>query len=226
MNNNEIQILGIQFLELGTIISDTLMGLVALIFFRKLKKHTKYKYNKFFSFFFLFFGISSLIAAWTHGLFLYFDIYLHIIAWILSGISFYFLQLASASLVINAKFKLKYLIFIKVQLLLYLIFLFLFPSFLIVKINFAIALLVSIIPVFFMDYLKNNQKYNLFVIFGILLAIIPGLFHKLDFKFAYIFNMNDLSHFVLIICTYFLYLGLKYRFFEQKELSKETKVVV
>lgn len=37
MNNNEIQILGIQFLELGTIISDTLMGLVALIFFRKLK---------------------------------------------------------------------------------------------------------------------------------------------------------------------------------------------
>ncbi|MCK9255969.1 MAG: hypothetical protein M0P36_09310, partial [Bacteroidales bacterium] len=96
------------------------------------------------------------------------DIYLHIIAWILSGISFYFLQLASASLVINAKFKLKYLIFIKVQLLLYLIFLFLFPSFLIVKINFAIALLVSIIPVFFMDYLKNNQKYNLFVIFGIL----------------------------------------------------------
>jgi len=32
MNNNEIQILGIQFLELGTIISDTLMGLVALIF--------------------------------------------------------------------------------------------------------------------------------------------------------------------------------------------------
>lgn len=54
MNNNEIQILGIQFLELGTIISDTLMGLVALIFFRKLKKHTKYKYNKFFSFFFYF----------------------------------------------------------------------------------------------------------------------------------------------------------------------------
>lgn len=221
---NEFRLFGIDFLELGTIISDSLMGLTCLFFFKVLKNEDNIKHSKFLRFFFLFLGISSLVAAWAHGLFLYFDIYLHLFAWVLSGLAFYFLQLGTAVLILNDRFKNMYLNFIKIELLIYTILLFFFPSFVVVKINFAVSLLLIIFPIYFFDYLRTNERFNLFVLAGILLAILPGLFHKTDFTFGYILNMNDLSHFVLILCIYFLYLGLKIRFFEKKEI-KVTDVI-
>lgn len=59
---------------------------------------------------------------------------------------------------------------------------------------------------------------------GIFLAILPSLYHTKEFSFGYIFNMNDLSHFFLILCIFFVFLGLKERFFKEKEES-ENKLV-
>lgn len=209
-----IVLLGVELQEPGTIISDLIMGIFCFIFFAKLLNRKEFNDQKYFSQFFLFLGLSSIIAAFAHGLYQYFGLYLHKVSWILSGLSIYFLQLGSSVLFKNEKFKTRYLFFIKTQLLLYIVLLFFFDGFLIVKLNFVLGLLCILTPVYLIDMLKNKLKHNMFIVIGVLLAIIPSVFHRVEFNFLYIFNMNDLSHFFLIICIFFVFLGLNERFYK------------
>lgn len=210
----EIQLWGLKILEPGTVLSDFLMGLACLIFFLKLIQMDNYKTNKFFGFFFLFLSASSFVAGAAHGLFYYFGSYLHIVSWILSGFAIYFIQLGTAVLFENEKFKNRYIRFIRMQLLIYSILLFVVSGFVVVKINFVIAMIGIITPVYLIDLVKKGYRSNLFIMIGIFLAILPSLYHRKEFTFGYIFNMNDLSHFFLILCIFFVFLGVKDRFFK------------
>jgi hypothetical protein len=191
-----------------------IMGSFCIIFFAKLLIRKKFNQQRHFSYFFLFLGISSIVAAFAHGVFFYFGIYLHKISWIISGFALYFLQLGSTNLFNNLKFKSKFLILIKSQLALYIILLFFFDGFLIVKLNFVLSLIIILTPIYLVDMIKNNYKHNLYIFLGVFLAIIPSVYHRTKFNFLYIFNMNDLSHFFLILCIFFLFLGLKERFYK------------
>lgn len=222
----EIQLFGLKILEPGTILSDLLMGLACLIFSIKLNRLDDCKKNRFISYFFLFLGFSSFVAGAAHGLFYYFGIYLHTISWILSGLAIYFLQIGTTVLFDNEKFKSWYIVFIRTQLLVYLILLFAISGFIVVKINFVISMIGVITPVYLVDMAKRGYRNNLFIITGVFLAILPSLYHRTEFTFGYIFNMNDLSHFFLILCIFFVFLGVKDRFFrvfENLEENEEAK---
>ncbi|PLX09551.1 MAG: hypothetical protein C0596_03210 [Marinilabiliales bacterium] len=216
---NELSLFGIVIKEPGTIISDLIMGTFCIVLFAKLLIRKEFHNQKYFSQFFLFLGFSSIVAAFAHGLFHYFGIYLHKVSWILSGFALYFLQLGSSSMFNNPKFKSKFIIYIKFQLLTYLVLLMFTEGFLIVKINYALTLIGVLAPIFTVDMIKNNFKHNLYILIGIFLAIIPSIFHRTPLNFLYIFNMNDLSHFFLILCIFFLFLGVKERFYELPNLK-------
>jgi len=212
---------GVNLQEPGTIISDLIMGTFCFIFFVKLLNRKEFDDQKYFSQFFLFLGLSSIVAAFAHGLYQYFGLYLHKVSWILSGISIYFLQLGSSILFKNEKFKSRYIFFIKTQLIVYIVLLFFTKGFLIVKLNFVLGLLCILTPVYLIDMLKNKFKHNLFILIGVLLAIIPSVFHRVEFNFLYIFNMNDLSHFFLILCIFFVFLGVNDRFYKKSGIIFE-----
>lgn len=217
----DIELLGVRLQEPGTIVSDLLMGLACIIFFFKLVSQKEDKQQKHLTLFFLFLGFSSFFAAFAHGLFSYFGIYLHIISWLFSGLSIYYLQLGTSTILTKPKFKFAYIILIKTQFLAYLILIFTMPSFTIVKLNFVISLIGIITPIYLVDYFRNKFRFNLYIIGGIFIAILPSLYHKANFNFGYIFNMNDLSHFVLILCIFFLFLGLRERFFSLDDIFPE-----
>lgn len=191
----EIQLWGLKLLEPGTILSDFLMGSACLIFFFKLIRMENFKKNIHFSFFFIFLSISSFFAGAAHGLFYYFGTSLHLISWIFSGFAIYFLQLGTSVLFTNEKFKKRYILFIRMQLVTYSILLFLVSGFVVVKVNFVIAMIGIITPAYLIDLVRKGYRNNLYIITGIFLAILPSLYHTKEFTFGYIFNMNDLSHF-------------------------------
>lgn len=211
---SEINLWGLVILEPGTIISDILMGLACIFFFFRLLALDEIKKNRFFPRFFLFLGFSSFVAALAHGLFNYFGVYLHSLSWILSGLAIYFLQLGTAILFENEHFKQRFLLFIKMQFLIYMVLIFVVSDFIVLKLNFVISMIGIISPVYFVDYVKKGYRNNLYIVTGVFLAILPSLYHRSEFNFGYIFNMNDLSHFFLILCIYFVFLGVKDRFFE------------
>ncbi len=217
----DIQLFGVRLQEPGTIVSDLLMGLACIVFFFKLVSQKEDKQQKHLTFFFLFLGFSSFLAAFAHGLFSYFGIYLHIVSWFFSGLSLYYLQLGTTKLLTNPKFKVAYSIFIKTQFLAYLILIFTVSSFEIVKFNFVISLIGIITPIYLVDYFRNKFRFNFYIIGGVFIAILPSLYHKVNFNFGYIFNMNDLSHFVLILCIFFLFIGLRERFFSFDDIFQE-----
>ncbi|MDD4150810.1 MAG: hypothetical protein PHE33_12365 [Bacteroidales bacterium] len=218
----ELNLWGIVIREPGTIISDFIMGFFCILFFVKLLINRDLKHQKYFSHFFLFLGASSFIAALAHGLYLYSGVYLHKISWILSGFATYFLELGSSTLFENEKFKSRFVVFIKIQLAIYILFLFFYDGFIIVKLNFVLSMIGILTPIYFVDMMRNQIKHNLYIFLGIFLAIFPSVFHKVDFNFLYIFNMNDLSHFFLILCIFFVFLGLKERFFNPDGLTSKT----
>ncbi len=219
MNFCQLNLFGILIQEPGTIISDLIMGAFCLIFFSKLLIRKEYDQQKHFSLFFLFLGISAFVAAFAHGFYYYFGIYLHKLSWIFSGFAIYFLQYGSANLFINKTFKIRFLYFIKSQLVIYIILLFICQGFLIVKLNFTLSLIGILTPVYLVDMIKNNLKHNLYIILGVFLAILPSIYHRTEFNFLYIFNMNDLSHFFLVLCLFFLFLGLKQRFYLNSKIN-------
>lgn len=209
----DIYLWGLRLQEPGSIISDILLGMACIIFFYKLTNQKEHKQQKFIALFFLYLGISSFFAAFAHGFFYYFKIYLHIVSWFFSGLSIFYLQLGSANLFLKKKFKAAYLLFIKTQFFIYLVLIFTYSGFEIVKLNFVISMLGIITPIFLIDYFRNKYSFNFYVILGIFMAIIPSLYHKVNYEFGYIFNMNDLSHIFLILCIFFVFLGVQNRFY-------------
>ena len=214
----EINLWGLVIREPGTIISDFIMGFFCIAFFVKLLTNSDFKQEEYFAQFFLLLGLSSFVAAFAHGLHYYFGIYLHKISWLLAGFATYFLELGSTLLFNNEKFKSKFIIFIKLQLTIYILLLFFYEGFIIVKINFVVSLIGILTPIYIVDMVKNQVKHNLYLFFGIFLAIFPSIFHNTEFNFLYIFNMNDLSHFFLILCLFFVFLGLNARFFKSEDV--------
>ncbi len=218
----EINLWGLIIREPGTIISDFIMGFFCIVFCVKLLTNRDLKEQKYFAQFFLFLGLSSFVAAFAHGLYYYFGIYLHKISWLLAGFATYFLELGSTLLFQNEKFKSKFIGFIKIQLAIYIVFLLLYENFSIVKINFVVSLIGILTPIYIVDMVKNQLKHNLYIFLGIFLAILPSIFHSAEFSFLYIFNMNDLSHFFLILCIFFVFLGINERFFKTQDLTPKN----
>ncbi|MDR2009283.1 MAG: hypothetical protein LBQ22_02225 [Bacteroidales bacterium] len=210
---NHIEIWGILINEPGSFISDLIMGIACLFFYFRLLSKSVNKQHKQLSYFFLFFALTSIIGAFAHGFNYIFGMSLHILSWSCSGFAVYFLLAGSSGLITNQWLKNAYNIFNIFQLSLLILLILIHPSFAIAKISMAFSLAGIILPLYIVDTIKNSYLTNLYIFFAIAIACIPAIFHTIEFEFGYIFNMNDLSHFTLILVFYFVYLGLEKRFF-------------
>jgi len=209
MEKDFIEIFGLKLLEPSTFISDLLMAFACFYFYSIIKKVASTKNHFHIAYFFLFIGFSSFVGAFAHCLFLYTGYTLHYVAWILTGISAFFIELGISSYVGNDKKRSILVLFIKIKLLIFFIITSIFMNFMLVKVNSAIGMFGIVFPILLFLLIKFEKKNNIYVLLGILLAILPAVLHKAKFEVAGLFNMNDLSHYFLIFCLFLLYYGLK-----------------
>ena len=209
MEKQFFEIFNIKLLEPGTFISDLLMAFACYYFYYSTRKIATTKYHNQLSYFFLFMGFSSFAGAFAHSLFFYTGKTLHYVSWVLTGISVFFIELGVSSHIVNDKPRSVFVILIKAKLLIYFIVSSIFMDFLYVKINTAVGMLGLVFPIILYQIIKFDKKGFIYILLGILLAIMPALLHRTKFQIAWIFNMNDLSHFFLIFCMFLVYLGLK-----------------
>jgi hypothetical protein len=210
---NYVEVLGILINEPGTFFSDLVMGLACLLIYFRLLSKAVNRQQKNLSCFFLMFGISSIIAAFAHGFNYIFGMSLHVISWSCAGFAVYFILAGSSSLITSIYLRNVYNIFNIFQLSLLILLIIISPSFTIAKISFAFSLAGILLPLYIVDTIKNSYYTNFYIFAAIALASIPAMFHTVEFEFGYIFNMNDLSHFVLVAVFYFVGFGLEKRFF-------------
>ena len=198
-----------KLLDLGTFISDIIISICSFIFYLKIIKISSYeKLYLYYRYFFLFMSISTLIAAFAHLLFFYFGKELHLIAWFFTALSTYFFDRA---VLINWNIKITKQImwnFINIQLLIFVVLILLFKKFDIVAINTVISVGLFACPILFMMYFKQNQKGNLLILFGIHITILPALIFKSNFVFLDILTAKDISHLVIVVSLFFIYLGI------------------
>jgi hypothetical protein len=210
----EVEVLGLAISELGTFVSDLIMGLACLLFYSNLKSGAENQQQRFLSLFFLFFAVSSIVAAFAHGLYLHLGKTLHVLSWSFGALAVYSILMGSVSLIKNQSVKQFYKWFNFGQLILLIVLLMIVPEFYLVKISYAFSLIGILLPLYIIDSIRNKFKANRYIYLGIAIACFPALFHTVQLEFGYIFNMNDLSHFMLVICFYFVNVGLQRRFFQ------------
>jgi len=220
MEKQIVRIFSLEIMEPGTFISDIIMAVACFFFFRNLKKVSVTKFHKHLSHYFLFMALSSFVGAFAHGFYLYTGKFLHFITWMLTGIAIYFIEYGVST---NLKKQERFINFSKIQLVVYVLLTTYFLDFTVVKINTALGLLGIVVPILIVRILKFDEKYYIYSILGISLAIVPALMHQVKFAFGGIFNMNDLSHFVLILCQFLLFKGFRNSVTNGKFLFAEAK---
>jgi len=151
-------------------------------------------------------SLSSISGAFAHSLVLYTGIVLHLVTWVLTGLAILFIEFGLATKVHNPA---RFAQFAKVQFIVYLLLVFYFLNFNVAKINMVLGLLIIIVPILMVRIFKENEKYYITTVIGIVTALIPAIFHRVMFSFGRIFNMNDLCHFVLIFIQLLIFTGLR-----------------
>lgn len=221
MDNQIVRFLELKILEPGSFISNLTLATACYFFFLSLKRVSTTRFHKYLSYYFLLMAFSSLIGAFAHSLYLYTGKTLHLITWILTGLAIFYIEYGLSS---KLKHPEKLLNFSKIQLVLFIILVTFFLDFLVTKINITIGLIGIAVPLLLIRVFKHKEKYYLISILGVFSAIIPALFHRIDFTFAAIFNMNDLSHFILIISQFLLFYGLRLGITSKQEVYSEAQI--
>jgi len=212
MKETGIDLLQIHLMEPTTVITNLITGGLCLYFFKKLTQQpVQFSLGSNWKFFFFYMGIASIIGAFTHGFKSYFgnDDYYYI--WLfmnLSGIpcSYFLLQanIELSKLTDNLKQILKKLsIVLTAALTLLVIGL---NDFLLIKINAGFVILLTLY-----NHLKRYNEGHQgsgFILAGFLLSTLSIVVHTTQFSLSDWFNFKDISHVIMSISLYIIFLGV------------------
>ncbi|MEN8121671.1 MAG: hypothetical protein ABFS35_15070 [Bacteroidota bacterium] len=214
MIESTMHIFGLELMEPGNFITDIFMAVATYAFYLKLKND---KSNNHFSYFFLFMALSSFIGGFGHLLYGYLGKPFQVFGWIFSALSIYFIELAALKELRSESLRKRLNVVINLQFVLFLISAIAFQNFMVVTINTIIGLMGLVIPILGIQALQKNRNRNILIISGILLSGIPAFLYRLSLNFGGL-NGKELSHLILIICFYIIFLGVN------KETEKEKLV--
>lgn len=206
MDAHVIELFNLKISEIGSFISNVVLALACFLYYRSLKRVSSTKYHRYLSLYFLFMSLSSVSGAFAHSLVLYTGMVLHLITWVLTGLAILFIEYGLSTMVQQSE---RFVRFANLQFIAYIILVFYFLNFNVAKINMVLGLLVVTVPVLMIRVFRDNEKYYITTVIGIITALIPAIFHRVIFSFARIFNMNDLCHFALIFIQFLIFSGLR-----------------
>lgn len=209
MIETSITIGGFTIYEPTTVLTDLIITILCFHFLYKLKNNLP-SVNKW-KMFFLFFGLSTLVGAFSHALFKehsgagYKSFWLSM--QVLNLLAVFSAQLATYhSVLLENKHNKVWLYSYYTQLILFTVAVFVFHNFLVVVLDNAIGL----IPVLIL-HLKNRKQAEGYkgIANGILISFLTGIVHGTKLTFHAYFNFNDIAHVLIMISLYYIYSGVK-----------------
>ncbi len=219
MEENFIYLFGLKLLQPGAFITDQLIAIATFIFYFRLKKHPQ---TSNYAYFFLFMSITSFVGGFGHLLFEYTGRPLQMFGWLFNAFSIYFIEKAAIKELAQSKWKEFFSVAVFVQMVLYLISVFVFRNFIVVTINTVIGMLGLVVPVLTIQSFKKEGGNFFLIVLGILLSGVPALLHKAPVSVS-IFSTKELSHFILILCFYLIFIGIN-RVFINKPTLKSSEL--
>lgn len=196
-----------------TTLTDLLTAIVCFYAFLQFKKYKNKKSNSFinYQYYFLFFSISMLSAAWIgHGLQAYLGFDWKKIGWVMSSIGFISIEFGSIkelnSILKPSIIKLFKIVFITqfvilVSLMVY------YQNFKIPQLNSTITFILFVLPLQIYAYIKTKNKAHLMVIGTIAFALLPGLVYNNQLSFGKWFNYHDISHVLMAVFMLLMFRG-------------------
>lgn len=220
MTDTTIYIYNFPIHEPVTVLTDYMITFLCFMFFFRLKNENKIVSIKYWKCFFLFFGVSTLVGGCSHALFTIHEGFAYKSFWIamqvLSGFAVFSAQQATYNTVLqNAKnrelWKGSYIL----QLIIFLAGVFIFQNFLVVVLDNAIGL-IPVMILHFMD--SKNSRQNKLIANGILISFLTAFVHGTKLSLNAYFNFNDISHVLIMISLFVLFLGISQKRIQRANL--------
>jgi len=212
MNITSTHIFGFDLLEPVTVLTNVIISGFCLYFYLKLNHiGSQIKLKKYWRLFFLFFGISAILGGIAHGFKPYFEPLVFYYVWLsmnLTGLVITYFLLRSNLEFANPekpKKQLLQLLILSVTLL-FLFITIVSNNFLSVKINGGIAVIISLIT-HFQTYRKGLPGSG-YISFGFTFSLLSIVVHSTQFSISEWFNYKDISHVIMNISLYFIFLGV------------------
>ncbi len=212
---------GITILEPITLITDSILAGLCLLFFFKISKIAKTSYlAKNWRGFFLWLGLSTFLAGIGHGFMHYTGKWLLIVAWISAGLITYFNQAASIMQVENKKWRRLLMYSILFQLLVVSLLVLFTQKFIFVTINSVVGVAGLVLFIRIRDVILFKNKHSKYVILAICVGFFSAVAHTMQLSVSEWFNYKDIGHVILMISALFFYKGAK-----GELLEKQRKLV-
>lgn len=210
--NPSIELFGLRVDEPVTSFTDLIVAAVGIFGFLKTASADNQKSISLYRYFFLFTGISTLVAAFFGHAFTYhFGMKARMIGWVIGMIGVACAQFAvlhNSRETIGKKILTVLSIVNIAELIAVTVLLVLFQSFVIVEIHsaFGMVLMVTIIETF--NYSKTKSEMSRNMIYGVALATAAVICHISQLAISIWFNHLDLSHIFMALALYVMYKGV------------------
>lgn len=203
-----------------TVLTDLIVVCVYVFAFFKTSSATSTKSVNLYRWFLLVTGLSTLVSAIIGHAFLYaFSFNAKIFGWIMGITSVIFAQFAA---ILHTKSLFKpstvnlLMIINALEIILAFFLLFYFNSFVVVEIHSAIGLILTVSILEYAYYQQSKSVLSKHMLLGIGVAVLAIVCHITKLAISVWFNHMDLSHIIIAIAIYVMYLGIK------KELKINT----
>ncbi len=215
--------IGIRILEPVTAITDLMLGLFCIWFYRRLALPVKsHPLLRFWRLFFLSIGISTLLGTVAHGLRFYMNEPTFKAVWMLmnltSIVSSYFLLLATIEIQFRNPEMIRRMQHISLLITLLLVSVTMyFNDFNLIKIYAGLIILIALITHF--STYKKGIKGSGYITFGFTFSLSSIWVHTQQLSIDDYFNFKDISHVIMLISLYFIFMGAMLK----TRLSRDTE---
>jgi uncharacterized membrane protein YfcA len=191
-----------------TVFTDFIIAGFSLAFYFKLKD-TQEQTVHYWSYFFLFMGLSTFVGAFSHALFEIHQGWQYKSFWLpmqlINGLAVYYAQQGTlVSVLDHSPTKKTWDLIYKIQLGIFIIAVPVFQNFLVAVIDNALGL----IPVMILHY-KYKQPFSKRIANGIAISFLTAVIHISKFSIHAYFNYNDIAHVFILISLWVMYTGVK-----------------
>lgn len=206
----EVDIAGIIVRDPITAVTNLVIFLFGLVYYRKLTKHDLEFPHKNWNYFFLLVGISSFLGIPVHGFSYYLSPEVHFHVWwlmgVIQGAGVSFAQFGVGS---NVFLKRKSLIgiLVIVQFVAFASIMYFSRSFEVAKVHVGVGLVPIMIYYVFQG--AKGLKAEILVATGIGVSALTAVVHSLKISFSQWFNYNDIAHVLIITSLVLMYQGVK-----------------
>lgn len=193
-------------------ITDIIICLVCFYGFYKTKALSTYKPVSLYRWFFLFTGLSTLVAAiMGHAFLYYFGANAKMYGWLfgIAGTSFaQFAAMYNTRQLIGESIFKKLILINTIEVMIATTLVFVTWSFVVVEVHTAYGLLLNVVVLEFFNYKKTDSPLSIKVIYGISIAVVAVFCHIFKFAYSNWFNHIDLSHIFMALSIYVIYKGI------------------